>query len=138
MRLVRHWLIKFAPFRTSWTEIVRAGTFTLRSVRSPEACKHLEAMRVGDRVLFYHSQEGRAVMGEMEVTRSAYADPTSVGSEWLTCDFVPVQTFTKPIPLTALKADTRLINLPLVRQPRLAVMPIPQEAYAIIVTQGAK
>ena len=73
----RYWLVKFAPFRTSWAEIVRRGTFTLRGVRSPAARANLASMRLGDPVLFYHSQQELAVVGVMTVTREAYPDPTS-------------------------------------------------------------
>jgi predicted RNA-binding protein with PUA-like domain len=128
-----HWLVKFAPFRTSWQEIVRRGTFTLRGVRSHAARKQLAGMRLGDAVLFYHSQQELAVVGVMEVTREAYPDPTSADLRWLTCDFAPVKTLPHPVPLEAIKADSRLSALPLVRQPRLAVMPLTAEQFQIIV-----
>ena len=86
----RHWIVKFAPFRTSWAEVVQRGTFTMRGVRSPVARSHLAAMRLGDHALFYHSQQEQAVMGLMEVTREAYPDPTSAEPQWLTCDFRPI------------------------------------------------
>lgn len=132
-RLPRYWLVKFAPFRTPWTEIIKRGTFTLRGVRSPAARKHLAGMRLGDRVLFYHSQQELAVVGVMEVTREAYPDPTSADPRWLTCDFAPVKTLPHPVPLEAIKADSRLAALPLVRQPRLAVMPLTAEQFQIVV-----
>jgi len=127
-----HWLVKFAPFRTPWTEIVKRGTFTLRGVRSPAARKHLSEMRLGDAVLFYHSQEELAVVGMMEVTREAYPDPTSADPQWLTCDFRPLQTLPRPVPLEAIKADSRLSALALIRQPRLAVMPLSPDEFAVI------
>ncbi len=129
----RHWLVKFAPFRTSWAEIVRRGTFTLRGVRSPTARAHLAAMRLGDPVLFYHSQQELAVMGVMSVTREAYPDPTSTDPQWLTCDFVPVQTFVRPVNLNEIKADPRFAALGLIRQPRLAVMPVTKEQFRVLV-----
>jgi predicted RNA-binding protein with PUA-like domain len=128
-----HWLVKFAPFRTPWTEIVRRGTFTLRGVRSPAARKHLSAMRLGDTVLFYHSQKELAVVGVMAVTREAYADPTSADPQWLTCDFAPLKTLARPVTLDAIKSDSRLAQIALVRQPRLAVMPVTEAEYKIIV-----
>ena len=131
----RHWLVKFAPFRTSWAEIVRRGTFTLRGVRSPAARANLAAMRLGDPVLFYHSQQELAVMGVMEVTREAYPDPTSSDPRWLTCDFAPVKTLLNPISLEAIKADSRLATLALVRQPRLAVLPVGIRQFLIIAEQ---
>ena len=131
----RHWLVKFAPFRTSWAEIVRRGTFTVRGVRSPAARANLAAMRLSDRVLFYHSQQELAVMGVMEVTREAYPDPTSSDPRWLTCDFAPVKTLLHPISLEAIKADSRLATLALVRQPRLAVLPVGIRQFLIIAEQ---
>jgi predicted RNA-binding protein with PUA-like domain len=129
----RFWLVKFAPFRTPWTEIIKRGTFTLRGVRSPAARKHLAGMQLGDLVLFYHSQQELAVVGVMEVTREAYPDPTSADPRWLTCDFAPVKTLSRPVLLEAIKADSRLSALPLVRQPRLAVMPLTAGQFQIIV-----
>jgi predicted RNA-binding protein with PUA-like domain len=133
----RKWLVKFAPFRTSWKEIVKRGTFTLRGVRSPVARKHLSEMRLGDAVFFYHSQKELAIVGVMEVTREAYPDPTSADPQWLTCDFAPVKTLAHPVTLDAIKADSRLATIALVRQPRLAVMPVTREQFDIIVSDSA-
>jgi len=133
-----HWLIKFAPFRTGWVEIVRRGAFTLRGVRSNAARKHLAAMRIGDRVLFYHSQQELAVVGVLEVTREAYPDPTSADPQWLTCDFAPMKTLAHPVSLEAIKADPRLATLALVRQPRLAVMPVTEDQFQLITELAIK
>lgn len=118
------WLVKFAPFRTSWEQIVRAGSFTLRGVKSPAARKNLASMRVADPVLFYRSQQDQAVVGIMEVTREAYPDPTSVDPQWLTCDFRPLESLPHPVPLEVLRSKSELSGLALLRQPRLAVMPV--------------
>ena len=131
---MRYWLIKFAPFRTSWAEIVRVGRFTLRGVRSREACKHLQTMRTGDRVLFYQSQQERSVVGVLEVSRTTYPDPTSSDPQWLTCDFTPVSTLPRSVLLAEIKASAFLRDLPLVRQPRLAVMPMTGQQYAAIMS----
>lgn len=128
----KFWLVKFAPFRSSWTEIIQHGKFTLRGVRSPAARKHLAAMRLGDQVLYYHSQKELAVVGVMSVSRKAYPDPTSTDPQWLTCDFTPLQTLPRPVPLAELKADPRLTTLALLNQPRLAVMPVSTEQFQII------
>ena len=88
-----YWLVKFAPFRTSWVgNRAPWEAFTLRGVRNPAARNYLSAMRAGDEVLFYHSQQELAVVGIMAVTREAYPDPTSADSQWLTCGFAPVKT----------------------------------------------
>jgi len=126
------WLVKFAPFRTSWAEILMRGTFTLRGVRGLAARKHIVQMQFGDTVLFYHSQQELAVVGVMEVMRTAYPDPMSADPQWLTCDFAPVKTLSQPVALAAIKADPRFAKLGLVRQPRLAVMPVTEEQFHII------
>jgi len=133
----RYWLVKFAPFRTPWTEIVKRGRFTLRGVRSAVARKHLSDMRMGDAVLFYHSQQDLAVVGVLEVVREAYADPTSADPQWLTCDFAPVKALSHPVSLEAIKADARLVALALVRQPRLAVMPVTEAEFKIMVATAS-
>lgn len=128
----RIWLVKFAPFRTSWVDIVRRGTFTLRSIRNRQARNYLAEMRIGDLVLFYHSQQELAIVGLMEVTREAYPDPTSTDPQWLTCDFRPVLTLPRPVTLAEIKNLPELANLPLVKQPRLAVMAVKKDEYIAI------
>ena len=123
------WLVKFAPFRTSWAEIVKRGTFTLRGVRSATACKHLARMRIGDTIFYYHSQQELAIVGVMEVTCVAYPDPTSADPHWLTCDFAPVTTLVHPVSLATLKADPRFAVFGLIRQSRLAVMPVSESQF---------
>lgn len=122
-------MVKFAPFRTSWIEIVRRGVFTIRGIRSQQARNNLATMRNGDLVLFYHSQQELAVVGLMEVTREAYPDPTSTDPRWVTCDFKPLQTLSPPITLSEIKANPALSELPLIRQPRLSVMPVTMKEF---------
>lgn len=133
----RCWLVKFAPFRTPWSEIVRRGTFTLRGVRSPTARNNLKNMRLHDPVLFYHSQQERAVVGLMEISRRAYSDPTSADPQWLTCDFAPIRSLARPVSLAEIKADSRLAAMGLVRQPRLAVIPLTAQEFDIIANEMA-
>jgi predicted RNA-binding protein with PUA-like domain len=132
----QHWLIKFAPFRTSWAEIVAHGGFTPRGIRSPEARKHLKSMDLGDPVFFFQSQQDQAVMGLMEVTRTTFPDPTSADPAWMTCDFHPVRTLTRPIPLAEIRESGRFSASPLLRQPRLAVMPVTEEEAVWLLSLG--
>ena len=134
----RHWLVKFAPFRTPWADIVQRGTFAMRGVRSLAALKHLATMRIGDEVLYYHSQKELAVVGLMQVSREAYPDPTSADPQWLTCDFTPLRSLPRPVRLAVLKADSRFTTLALLSQPRLAVMPVAPEQFQIIVDEMAR
>jgi len=73
----------------------------------------------------------------MTVTREAYPDPTSADAQWLTCDFAPVETLAHPVSLEAIKTDSRLAKLPLVCQPRLAVMSVTPEQFDIIVNEAS-
>ena len=134
----KFWLVKFAPFRTSWMEIIQRGKFTLRGVRSPAARKHLAAMRLGDEVLYYHSQKELAIVGVMQASREAYPDPTSADPQWLTCDFTPLKTLPRPVTLVELKADSRLATLALLNQPRLAVIPVDPEQFRIIAEEMSR
>lgn len=120
----RHWLIKFAPFRTSWAEIVARGGFTLRGVRSPEARKHLKAMKLGEPVFFYQSQVKQAILGLMQVSREAHPDPGSLDPQWVTCDFAPIASFATPLTLEMMRENESFADLILFKQPRLAVSPL--------------
>ena len=105
----------------------------MRGVRNPEARNNLAAMRRGDRVLYYHSQRELAVVGVLEVSGIARPDPTSSDTRWLTCDFRPVKTLARPVPLAEIKSMPALADIPIIHRPRLAVMPVtPGEFDAIL------
>jgi len=127
----RHgWLVKSEPGTYSWDDLVRDGSTRWDGVRNPLARNHLAAMKKGDSVLFYHSGDARAVVGLARVTREAYPDPSADDPRWLAVDLAPVRPLKTPVTLAAIKADPRLADLPLVRQSRLSVMPIPAPALA--------
>lgn len=129
---MRHWLVKFAPFRYSWHDVLRNGRFEIYSVRNAQARNNLKAMQLHDKVLFYHSQEGNAIMGIMQVTATAHQDPTTTDERWLSVTFEPVNTFENPISLATIKGIKELENIGLIKQPRLAVMPLTQEEFDMI------
>ena len=129
---VAHWVVRFAPRRTKWLDIVARGNFTLRGVKSAVARKHLAAMQLGDLVLFYQTEQDQAVVGVMQVSRTAYPDPTSADPQWLTCDFVPMQSFKKPVSLLQLREMEQFAAAPLIRQSRVAVVPISAHEYEMI------
>jgi predicted RNA-binding protein with PUA-like domain len=134
----QHWIVKFAPFRTSWSEIVRAGNFTLRGVRSAEARRNLSQMQLGDLVLFYQSQQQQAIVGLMRVSRAAYSDPTSSDPRWLTCDFTPVRSLHRPVTLREIRHHLQLRSVCLIRQPRLPVGRIDLQTFDAILTLAAE
>ena len=96
----------------------------MQGVRNVQARTHLAAMRIGDQVLFYHSQQELAIVGLCEVAQPVYPDPTSSDARWLAADFRPIRTLAVSIPLFLIKKTPGLEQVGFVRQPRLSVMPI--------------
>ena len=135
-RARRHWLVKSEPAKYSWDQFVADGTTYWDGVRNPGARNNLQAMRVGDLVLYYHSNEGKEVVGIARVTRSAYPDPTSDDPRWVVVDLVPVQPVADPVTLKRIKADPSLREIPLVRQSRLSVMELERRAFDRILALG--
>jgi predicted RNA-binding protein with PUA-like domain len=126
------WLVKFAPFRFSWQDILRNGKFEIYSVRNAQARNNLKTMKLGDEVLFYHSQEGHHVMGKMKVIEEAHQDKTTTDPRWLSVTFEPLESFENPVSLRQIKDAKGLENMGLVKQPRLAVMRLTEDEYQII------
>ena len=124
-----HWLVKSEPGTYSWERFVREGSAVWDGVRNPQAQQNLAAMAKGDPVLFYHSGEGRCVVGVAKVARSAYPEPGAGEARLVAVDLVPVRALAKPVALAAIKADRALAKTPLVRQSRLSVMPLEAEAF---------
>jgi len=135
---VGHWLVKSEPFKYSWDQLVKDGSTFWDGVRNAQARNNLAAMRKGDRVLYYHSNEGKEVVGVAKVTRTAYPDPTSDDERWVVVDLAPERPLARPVTLAEIKADPELGDIPLVKQSRLSVMPIPKAAFDRIVAMGKK
>jgi predicted RNA-binding protein with PUA-like domain len=133
---VNHWLVKSEPSAYSWDDFTRDGATRWDGVRNPEARNNLARMAPGDRVLFYHSNEGKQVVGVARVTAGAYPDPTADGERWLVVDLEPVSPLAEPVALPAIKADPQLRDIPLVTRSRLSVMPLSREAYERILALG--
>lgn len=129
---MNYWLVKFAPFRYSWQDILRNGKFEIYSVRNPQARNNLRAMNLGDEVLFYHSQEGNCVMGIMQVSEEAHQDKTTDDPRWVSVTFEPKESLAKPISLQMIKSTKGLESIGLIKQSRLAVMPLSNEEFEII------
>jgi predicted RNA-binding protein with PUA-like domain len=131
----RYWLIKSEPFKYSWGRLVADGQTHWDGVRNFEARNNLRAMRVGDRALFYHSNEGREVVGVARVVRSAYADPTSA-DDWSVVDVAPLEPLAAPVTLETIKADATLAQMALVRRSRLSVAPVEPAEFARVLELG--
>jgi predicted RNA-binding protein with PUA-like domain len=129
----RHWLVKSEPGAYSWGRFVREGRAVWDGVRNPQAQRHLASMQAGDLVLFYHSGERREVVGVAKVARPAYPEPGARDPRFVAVDLVPAEPLARPVPLAEIKAERSLAGVPLVRQPRLSVMPLEPAAFARIV-----
>jgi predicted RNA-binding protein with PUA-like domain len=133
-----HWLYKSEPSTWSWDQQVAAGEkgTSWDGVRNHQAKQNLMAMRLGDRGFFYHSNEGKAVVGIVEVIREYYPDHTDETGKFGMVDVKAHKKLKKPVTLATIKADPELADLALVRQSRLSVMPIDAKAWAKIVKLG--
>lgn len=129
---MRYWIVKFAPFRISWENILASGKFEIYSVRNAQSRNNLEQMKMGDLAFYYHSQTDKQIMGIMEVTKEAHQDFTTTDSRWKSVTFEPVDSLPSPIPLSLIKTTPSLENLFLIRQPRLAVGEITENEFTIL------
>lgn len=121
---MQYWLVKSEPVSYSWDAFVKEKRTAWTGVRNFQARKNLQAMKQGDRVLFYHSGSGKEVVGIAEVAKEAYADPTAQEEDWSCVDLVPLQQLARPVTLEQIKADRKLAGMALVRQSRLSVAPV--------------
>ena len=128
--------MKSEPSAYSWEDLVRDGSTRWDGVRNPQARNNLQAMRVGDAVLYYHSGEGKQVVGVARVARAAYPDPTAGDARWLAVDLAPVEALALPVTLASIKSERALRGIPLVTQSRLSVMPLEPAAFERILALG--
>jgi predicted RNA-binding protein with PUA-like domain len=119
-----HWLLKSEPFKYSWEMMVRDGRTHWDGVRNHQAAINLKAMRVGDQAFFYHSNEGKEIVGIVEIVREAYPDPSDAAARFVMVDVAPIRVVKHFVTLAAMKAEPELSELALIRQSRLSVVPV--------------
>ncbi|WP_316822788.1 EVE domain-containing protein [Pedobacter gandavensis] len=134
---MNHWLVKSEPFKYSWDQFNKDGRTFWDGVRNYQARNNLKAMKEGDLVLFYHSNEGKNVVGIAKVVREFYQDPTTDDIKWVVVDLAPVETLKTPVSLEQIKAEESLQDISLVRQGRLSVMPLKAEEFDKILEMGS-
>lgn len=127
-----HWLIKSEPTKYSWDKFVEDKQTFWDGVRNYAARNNLKAMKKGEEVFFYHSNEGLEIVGIAKVAKEAYQDPTTEDPNWVVADFKPVKKLKKPVSLATIKADRRLEKIALIKLSRLSVCPITDEEWKII------
>ena len=121
---MNYWLTKSEPATYSWADLLREGRTAWTGVRNFQARNSLRAMANGDRVLFYHSGDGKEIVGLARVVKAAYADPTAKEGDWVCVELAPVKALTKHLTLAAVKADQQLKEMVLVKNSRLSVQPV--------------
>lgn len=131
-----HWLIKSEPSAWSWDDQVKAGAkgTAWDGVKNHTAKLNLMAMKKGDQVFFYHSNEGLEIVGIVEVIKEHY--PWIPGEPWVLVDFKAVKPLPKPVTLAAVKAEPKLAKMALVTSFRLSVQPVTDEEWDIVCKMG--
>jgi len=132
----QYWLVKSEPEAYAWTDLVRDRRTAWTGVRNYAARLNLNAMKRGDRVLFYESVTTKAVVGIAEVTKTAFPDDTADEPGWVAVELKAVEPLAQPVTLAQIKAEPSLADIPLLRQSRLSVMPLPAAAFKKIVQLG--
>ncbi len=132
----QHWLVKSEPEAYSWADFERDKRTAWTGVRNYQARLHLNAMRPGDRVLFYESVGPKAVAGLAEVTKPSFPDPTAEEPGWVAVEFKCGRALPHPVTLAQIKAEAALADIALIRQSRLSVLPLSAAEYALIVKLG--
>ncbi len=127
-----YWLVKSEPEAYSWEKFSAEKQTVWNGIRNYAARGHLRAMKKGDEVFFYHSNEGLDIVGIAKVIKEAYQDPTTDDDRWVAVDLKVYKKLKKPVPLEAIKKDKRLANMALVRIGRLSVQPVTDAEYKVI------
>src|SRR6187549_2879320 len=127
-----YWLVKSEPEVYSWDTLVKDKQTCWSGVRNYAARINLRAMKKGDEVLYYHSNEGVEIVGIAKVVKEAYQDPTTEDDAWVVVDLKPVKKLKKPVSLAQVKADKRLSEMALVRLGRLSVQPVTAEEWKVV------
>ena len=133
---MKFWLVKQEPSKYNWEQFVKDGETYWDGVRNYQARNNLQAMKKGDRILFYHSVVGKEVKGIARVTKESYPDPTIQDPRWVVVDLIPVKPFKTPVNLETIKDHPQLKNIALIKQSRLSVMPLSKKEFETIVKLG--
>src|SRR5690606_13817972 len=126
---MQYWLVKSEPYKYSWDQLVEDKRTFWDGVRNYQARNNLQAMKKGDQVFFYHSNEGKEIVGLAKVVKEAYQDPTTDDARWVAVDIAAVKALKNPVTLERIKADEQLKDIALVRQGRLSVLPLKAEEF---------
>lgn len=133
-----HWLVKSEPNAYSYDDLVRDGRTVWDGVRNNAAALHLKAMKVGEEVLFYHSQEGKAVVGIAKVAKTAFPDKSDRTGRFVAVELVPVRALKKEVTLADMKEKPALKDMAMIRQSRLSVSPVTDAEWKAILKMAGE
>jgi predicted RNA-binding protein with PUA-like domain len=135
---MKHWLVKSEPDSWSWQQMVAAGKKGTHwnGVRNHVAKQNLMAMALGDHAFFYHSNEGKAIVGIVEVTKLYYPDPSDESGRFGMVDVRALKAVPKPVTLAAVKAEPKLAKMMLVANSRLSVQPVTDDEWTLVSEMG--
>jgi predicted RNA-binding protein with PUA-like domain len=131
---VANWLVKEEPDHYNYDALVRDGRTVWAGVKNPLAQKHLRSVRTGDRIFYYHTGKEKAVVAVAKAASDAYADPKDASGRLFVIDIAPERKLKRPVTLAEIKADPLFASSPLVRIPRLSVMPMTDAEWARVDT----
>ncbi|ULQ53972.1 EVE domain-containing protein [Flavihumibacter fluvii] len=132
------WLVKSEPFKYSWDQFAADKIATWDGVRNYAARNNLRSMKKGEKVFFYHSNEGVEIVGIAQVVKEAYQDPTTTEPAWLVVDLKPVKRLRKPVTLAQIKASPLLANMALVKLGRLSVQPVTELEWQLVLDMAGE
>ena len=133
-----YWLLKSEPFKYSWDQLVKDKKTHWDGVRNYLARNHLKTMKKGDKIFFYHSNEGLEIVGIAKVVKEYYQDPTTPELAWVVVDIVPVKKLKKAVTLTQVKAEKDLQEMSLIKSMRLSVQKVREQEWKIILQMAGE
>ena len=133
-----YWLVKSEPSVWSWQQQLDKGAAgeAWTGVRNHSAKQHLMRMKLGERAFYYHSNEGKEIVGIAEIIREHYPDPTDPSGKFVCVDLKAVQPLKTPVTLAAIKAEPKLAEMALLKQSRLSVQPVTDAEWRLICQMG--
>jgi predicted RNA-binding protein with PUA-like domain len=127
-----YWLVKSEPAKYAYADLERDRRTVWDGVRNNAAALHLKAMETGDEVLYYHSQEGLAVVGVAKVVKEAFPDASDPTGRFVAVELAPLRPLKRPVTLAEMKAEPKLAGMEMIRQSRLSVSPVRPEEWTTI------
>ena len=133
---MNYWLVKSEPFKYSFDQFLKDKSTIWDGVRNYQARNNLRAMKKNDLVLFYHSNEGKEVVGIAKVLKESCQDPTTDDPNWVVVELAPYKKLKTPVSLELIKKDERLTQMAMVKQSRLSVTPVKREEFDAVLQLG--